>query len=123
LFLFNVLAAGFYYKYLVLRNLEARFLKTWNLGGFLCAPQEPGATQRVDSENTTLKYMLADSRKQSANGLAAEGADDKGDTLSAGECMLDKLQEGRQMPGPKGGVILLSFRVETPCRLLTKVSL
>jgi hypothetical protein len=24
--------------------------------------------------------------------------------------MLDKLQEGRQMPGPKGGVILLSFR-------------
>jgi hypothetical protein len=85
-----VLAAGFYYKYLVLRNLEARFLKTWNLGGFLCAPQEPGATQRVDSENTTLKYMLADSRKQSANGLAAEGADDKGDTLSAGECLLDK---------------------------------
>jgi hypothetical protein len=33
--IFNALEAGFYRNLLALRNLEAKFLKTANLGGFV----------------------------------------------------------------------------------------
>jgi hypothetical protein len=52
--IFNALEAGFYHKPFVLRNLEAKFLKTANLRGLMCEI-EPGATPRVCAENTPLK--------------------------------------------------------------------
>jgi hypothetical protein len=50
LLLFNALGAGFYRKLVVLRNLEAKLLKTGNLGGLVCGV-EPGAMPLVYTEN------------------------------------------------------------------------
>jgi hypothetical protein len=73
----------------VFRSLEDKLLKTGNLCSLVCAI-EPETKPQVHSENAPLNEMLADSGKQSANGLAAEDADDKGDTLSTGKWLLDK---------------------------------
>jgi hypothetical protein len=55
---FNVLEEGFYRKLLVLRNLEAKFLKKNNLCG-LIREMEPGATPRVYAESKTLKDQVS----------------------------------------------------------------
>ena len=60
--IFNALEAGFYRKLFVLRNLEARFLKTGNLRGFVCEI-EPGATPWVCARYTTPKPRLAHGEK------------------------------------------------------------
>jgi len=54
---FNALEAGFYRKLPVLRNLEAKFLKTENLRG-LMFEMELGATLAC-VENTTLKDQVS----------------------------------------------------------------
>jgi hypothetical protein len=53
------LAAGFYRKYFVLRNLEAKFMKTENLLD-LFAAQEQGETPRVWTQYTTHRDRIAD---------------------------------------------------------------
>jgi hypothetical protein len=52
------LEAGFYRKYLVLRNMEAKFIKKKNLRGFVFG-MEPGATPRGSAEHTTLTNRVA----------------------------------------------------------------
>jgi hypothetical protein len=59
---FNALKAGFYRKLLVLRTLEAKFLKQKNLCGLVLG-MEPGVTPRVHGENTTLTNRVADCKK------------------------------------------------------------
>ena len=57
---FNALEAGFYRKPFVLRNLEAKFLRTANLRGLMCEI-EPGATPRGSAQREhTFKDRLAD---------------------------------------------------------------
>ena len=50
---FNALEGWFYPKLLVLRNLEAKFLKKKNLCGLVFG-MEPDATPRVCAENTPI---------------------------------------------------------------------
>jgi hypothetical protein len=52
--IFNALGAGFFRNWFVLRNLEAKFLKTDNLRG-LVWEVERNATPRVYAENTPIK--------------------------------------------------------------------
>jgi hypothetical protein len=59
---FNGLEAGFYRKYPVLRNLEAKFLKMKNLCGPI-RPMEPGSMPRVHAEKTTPTKRVADGEK------------------------------------------------------------
>jgi hypothetical protein len=54
-----MLEAGFYRKLLVLRTLEAKFLKNKSLCG-LMLEREPGATPRVHRENTAPTNRVAD---------------------------------------------------------------
>jgi hypothetical protein len=51
---FNALEAGFYRNLTVLRNLEAKFLKTAKLRR-LAGAMEPDGTPRIYAENTPLK--------------------------------------------------------------------
>ena len=51
---FNGLQAWFYRKLVVLRNLEAKFLKTENLQGVPCG-REPGAIPRVSAEKKLIR--------------------------------------------------------------------
>jgi hypothetical protein len=53
------LAAGFYRKYFVLRNLEAKFMKTENLLDLFAAPEQ-GETPRVWTQYTTHRDRIAD---------------------------------------------------------------
>lgn len=50
--IFNALGAGFCRNSFVLRNLEAKFLKTWNLRGWVWEA-ERNSTPQVCSENTS----------------------------------------------------------------------
>ena len=56
--IFNALGAGFCRKSFVLRNLEAKFLKTENLRGVVWE-MERSATPRVHSENNIFRDRLA----------------------------------------------------------------
>ena len=80
-------------KYIAFNNIEGKVLKTWNLLGLVCETQEAGATPRVYAENTTLKDRLAHWEEMIGNGLSAEGADDKGDSLRSGEWGLTAIWE------------------------------
>jgi hypothetical protein len=64
---FNALEAGFYRKLLVLRSLEAKFLKTGNLPGLVFG-MEPGATPQVYAENTTFKDQVSLLRERICKG-------------------------------------------------------
>jgi hypothetical protein len=59
---FSALEAWFYRKLLVLRTLEAKFLKKKNLCGFMFG-MKPGVMRGLHGENTTLTDRVEDCGK------------------------------------------------------------